>query len=112
MVKNAQLNDINALRTELAQLRAYIEEQNIELLNSRKATALLVEDQGKVTENLQPEILVLRRALIASGQTHEGSSKVKIPEPKAFGGVRSATELENFLWDMEQYLPELLKQTS
>lgn len=47
--------------------------------------------------------MVLRRALLASGQTHEGSSKVKIPEPKAFSGVRSATELENFLWDMEQY---------
>ena len=31
------------------------------------------------------------------------SSKVNIPESKAFGGVRSAKELENFIWDMEQY---------
>ena len=31
------------------------------------------------------------------------SSKVKIPEPKAFSCARSAKELENFIWDMEQY---------
>jgi hypothetical protein len=26
-----------------------------------------------------------------------------VPEPKCFGGARSSKELENFLWDMEQY---------
>ncbi|KAL0364745.1 UNVERIFIED_CONTAM: hypothetical protein Sangu_0572100 [Sesamum angustifolium] len=30
-------------------------------------------------------------------------SKVKVPDPKPFGGARSAKELENFLWDMETY---------
>ena len=30
-------------------------------------------------------------------------SKVNIPEPKAFSGARSAKELENFIWDMDQY---------
>ena len=30
-------------------------------------------------------------------------SKFNIPEPKAFSGARSAKELENFIWDMEQY---------
>jgi hypothetical protein len=28
---------------------------------------------------------------------------LKVPEPKPFVGARSAKELENFLWDMEQY---------
>ncbi|XP_075111336.1 uncharacterized protein LOC142181743 [Nicotiana tabacum] len=37
------------------------------------------------------------------GQGSEEHSEVKIPDPKAFGGARSAKELENFLWDMEQY---------
>ena len=31
------------------------------------------------------------------------SSKVKIPEPKPFSGARCAKELENIIWDMEQY---------
>ena len=26
-----------------------------------------------------------------------------MPEPKPFGGARNAKDLENFLWDIEQY---------
>ncbi|KAJ7968204.1 Senescence-specific cysteine protease sag39 [Quillaja saponaria] len=29
--------------------------------------------------------------------------RMKVPEPRAFGGARDAKELENFLFDMEQY---------
>ncbi|KAG6515103.1 hypothetical protein ZIOFF_025488 [Zingiber officinale] len=41
---------------------------------------------------------------------------VRVPKPKSFGGTRSAKELENFLWDMEQYfvaakVPETEKVT-
>ena len=28
-------------------------------------------------------------------------TKVRVPEPKPFGGTRNAKNLENFLWDME-----------
>ena len=31
------------------------------------------------------------------------ATKVKVPEPKPFNGARSVKDLENFLWDMEQY---------
>ncbi|KAH0716604.1 hypothetical protein KY290_012883 [Solanum tuberosum] len=37
------------------------------------------------------------------GSTHEESSKVRILEPKAFGGARRAKDMENFIWDMEKY---------
>ena len=30
-------------------------------------------------------------------------TKARIPDPKAFTGNRNAKDLENFLWDMEQY---------
>ena len=29
---------------------------------------------------------------------------MKVPEPKAYNGVRSAKELEKFLWDIKNYL--------
>ena len=29
--------------------------------------------------------------------------KVRVPEPKSFNGNHNAKELENFLWDMEQF---------
>ena len=34
---------------------------------------------------------------------HVESSKVKLPETKVISGARSAKELQNFIWDMEQY---------
>ena len=55
-----------------------------------------------VGEPKQETIAILKRAV-----THTligvSSSKPKVPEPKCFGGARSSKELENFLWDMEQY---------
>ena len=30
-------------------------------------------------------------------------TKVRVLVPKPFGGARNAQDLENFLWDMEQY---------
>ncbi|KAG8373314.1 hypothetical protein BUALT_Bualt11G0011100 [Buddleja alternifolia] len=50
------------------------------------------------------EISVLKRATgsVVSGDGGP-SSKLRMPDPKSFGGERSAKELENFLWDMETY---------
>ncbi|KAK3014831.1 hypothetical protein RJ639_008307 [Escallonia herrerae] len=33
----------------------------------------------------------------------EHSSRLRVPEPKRYGGARDAKELENFLFDVEQY---------
>ena len=33
----------------------------------------------------------------------EVATKVKVLEPKHFNGARSAKDLENFVWDIEQY---------
>lgn len=32
-----------------------------------------------------------------------GPAKINVLEPKPFGAMHSAKELENFLWDVEQY---------
>ena len=32
-----------------------------------------------------------------------GQKKIKVPEPKHYNGARDAKELENFLFDIEQY---------
>ncbi|KAG5557021.1 hypothetical protein RHGRI_007314 [Rhododendron griersonianum] len=51
--------------------------------------------------NLESELLVVKRAFL--GRSNGFETRVKIPEPKAFGGARNAKELENFLLEMEQY---------
>ncbi|XP_070013049.1 uncharacterized protein [Nicotiana sylvestris] len=52
---------------------------------------------------LKMEWISFMKALAAPGQGSEERSEVKILDPKTFGGAHSAKELENFLWDMEQY---------
>ncbi|XP_070045739.1 uncharacterized protein [Nicotiana tomentosiformis] len=57
----------------------------------------------KDEEELREEVVQLRRALQNNAPRNNDRTKMRIPEPKAYGGARSAKELENFLWDMEQY---------
>ncbi|PIN25087.1 hypothetical protein CDL12_02170 [Handroanthus impetiginosus] len=50
------------------------------------------------------DLRLLKRAVGSdTADNRPSSSKVRVPEPKPFGGARSAKELENFLWDMENY---------
>ena len=50
------------------------------------------------------EISILKKVVAQCPPTVSGApSKVCVPEPKGFGGARNAKELENFLWDMEQF---------
>jgi hypothetical protein len=51
--------------------------------------------------HLEEDVALLKRALISDAAST--SQRTKVPEPKAFQGIRNAKELENFLWDMEQY---------
>jgi hypothetical protein len=51
---------------------------------------------------IDTELAVLKQT-VAAVSGGAGSSKPKVPEPKPFDGVRSSKELENFLWDLEQY---------
>ncbi|KAK4359623.1 hypothetical protein RND71_021852 [Anisodus tanguticus] len=61
-------------------------------------------DLKNANENLQMEVVVLRKAVASTGLSSDNrNTKVRILEPKAFNGSKSAKELENFLWDMEQY---------
>ncbi|KAL0446273.1 UNVERIFIED_CONTAM: hypothetical protein Slati_1755200 [Sesamum latifolium] len=50
------------------------------------------------------QIGLLQRAVSnASVVAHDAGARLRIPEPKACGGARDAKEVENFLFDMEQY---------
>lgn len=45
------------------------------------------------------QVLLLRRAL----QVTIGPIRIKVPKSKAYNGVRSVKELDNFLWDTKNY---------
>ncbi|KAK3012294.1 hypothetical protein RJ639_012842 [Escallonia herrerae] len=55
-------------------------------------------------QELQDRVELLSRVVVntpAGGVEH--SSRPRVPEPKSYGGARDAKELENFLFDIEQY---------
>jgi hypothetical protein len=62
----------------------------------------LVVELSERLEAAKETIVILKRAVtnISSGVS---TSKSKVPELKSFGRATSYNELENFLWDMEQY---------
>ena len=47
--------------------------------------------------------MLLKRAMVhgTPSASDPSPTKVRMPEPKPFGGARNAKDLENFLWDME-----------
>ena len=60
-------------------------------------TNVVKDDDGSTKSNVKDlvdEIVVLKRAL---NNESPSNSKVNMPEPKAFHGIRNAKELENFL---------------
>ena len=100
---------VEQLRLELMELREAFSHHAKEMeerteTSVRDMVALSDSIKAKL-EDLDGELVLVKRAIINAGGTSEGGAvqKIKVPEPKSFQGSRSAKELENFLWDMEQY---------
>lgn len=52
-------------------------------------------------KDLEKKVGLLKRAISKTPRGEEGPSKVKVPEPKAYGETQNAKELDNFIWDMK-----------
>ena len=64
-----------------------------------------VRDLRAELANVKAQIRVLNRAIGNQGPGQGGPEygRMRVPEPRSYGGARDAKELENFLFDMEQY---------
>ena len=70
--------------------------------------ALMAKYQDAV-QFMGAKLSILKKAMAQSPPTLPGApQKVCVPEPKGFRGTRNAKELENFLWDMEQFFKATL----
>ena len=60
----------------------------------------------QMIESLQADVVVLKKVVLHRCPTLNAyaSPKVRVHEPKSFSGNHNAKELENFLWDMDQFL--------
>ena len=85
--------------------RSVIDRLREAMESAERAERLYISLAAESSERLaaaEEMIAILKRA-VTNAPVGVSSSKPKVPEPKCFGGARSSKELENFLWDLEQY---------
>uniref|UniRef100_A0A2C9UUU8 Retrotransposon gag domain-containing protein n=1 Tax=Manihot esculenta TaxID=3983 RepID=A0A2C9UUU8_MANES len=58
--------------------------------------------QGKL-EELDARVNTIMKVTGSNDMKTCGAERIKVPEPKAFGGARDAKEVDNFLFDMELF---------
>ena len=78
-------------------------EERMETLHDKMRA--MTEEFEEQTRSLEGEIVLLKRAVVQGtpSASDPPPAKVRVPEPKPFGGAHNAKDLDYFLWDMEQY---------
>ncbi|ESQ50931.1 hypothetical protein EUTSA_v10023044mg [Eutrema salsugineum] len=76
------------------------------------AVQVLKDNIGEILNRLgevQEDLVLCKRAAAngGAGITETRAARVELPRPARFNGVRDAQEVENFLWEMEQYFENL-----
>ena len=90
--------EITVLNSELDECRHVIQEMAGVFGNDS------IADMRRDMEQMSIQIGLLQRAVGSTPMVaHDPGARLRIPEPKAYSGERDAKEVENFLFDMEQY---------
>ncbi|GJU98173.1 ATP-binding cassette subfamily C member 8 [Tanacetum coccineum] len=58
----------------------------------------------QVIEDLQADVVLCKRSLASGGGNTNHGPKIDVPKPSPFVGKREARAVDDFLWEMEQYL--------
>ncbi|GJS21720.1 hypothetical protein Tco_0450352 [Tanacetum coccineum] len=58
----------------------------------------------QVIEDLQADMALCKRSLASGGGYPNHGPKIDVPKPSPFVGKREARAVDDFLWEMEQYL--------
>lgn len=59
----------------------------------------------KTIEDLQADVVLCKRSMAnGGGNVGNNAPKIDVPKPSPFVGKREARAVDDFLWDMEQYL--------
>lgn len=93
--------EIQTLRTTVGTFKADIDALGAELGGG---VQLVREDVQKLHDRhkaVKADVRILRQVVGTQDVAERG--RKRIPEPKPFNGARCAKELENFLWDMDEY---------
>ncbi|XP_022773522.1 uncharacterized protein LOC111315780 [Durio zibethinus] len=77
--------------------------ETIDMLTQRNETLeAMMETMRKEFEELKGELTAWKTAIRNGVIAGVPKSRVEIPKPKEFKGIRAAKEVDKFLWEMEQ----------
>ena len=94
VVTHDQVRDIEAAQRELSDTLNTLSEE------TRDTMGIIQRE----FQELKTQVSVLQMAVGRVGSSSgDRGKRVKVPEPKRYEGARDAKDLENFLFDMEQY---------
>ncbi|KAE8689004.1 Detected protein of unknown function [Hibiscus syriacus] len=93
--KSSQQED--AVESQILALR-----QEVEELKDR-GSGTEIEDLKKEIEQLKTEVALCKATVAGNMMTSTPKGRAEVPKPEKFKGTRSAKDVENFMWDMEQY---------
>ncbi|XP_059663489.1 uncharacterized protein LOC132309170 [Cornus florida] len=98
-------SEVEILKTDPDGFGDFMQATKEQLTRISEDVELLTDVFKKNLKDLEDEVSLVKRAIHGSsrGGGDPLSQKIKVPDPKSFSGTRNAKELENFLWDMEQY---------
>ncbi|RVW20588.1 hypothetical protein CK203_115248 [Vitis vinifera] len=96
------MGEIQVQRSLLETHDNFFEEK---LVRFKSEMQSLMDDFKDTLQSYGEDVVVLKKAVLqgSSSGSEASSSKVRVPEPKGFNNNRNAKELENFLWDIEQF---------
>ncbi|KAF2281633.1 hypothetical protein GH714_043937 [Hevea brasiliensis] len=103
------LDNYAALKDENRSLREQVDRVSDENTHLREELDKVL---GKLKE-VEQQVSLVAIAIVqggganASGATMAMPSRVEVPKPSSFKGSRDAKEIDNFLWNMEQYFRAL-----
>lgn len=98
-------SELEILKTDPDPFGDFMQATKEQLTRMSEDVESLTDVFKKNLKDLEDEVSLVKRAIHGSsrGGGDPLSQKIKVPDPKSFSGTRNAKELENFLWDMEQY---------
>ncbi|GJU37022.1 putative retrotransposon gag domain, aspartic peptidase domain protein [Tanacetum coccineum] len=90
---------------EITKIREEFEEEEVRVATKG---CLHLARIHQVIKDLQVDMALCKQSLASGGGNTNHGPKIDVPKPSPFVGKREARAVDDFLWEMEQYLEEAI----
>nr|GEU62164.1 hypothetical protein [Tanacetum cinerariifolium] len=94
-----QVESLEGLGSDFEKIRSWARSQRYERSLGKRSPHFI-----KPIEDLQADVALCKRSLASRGGSANHGPKLNVPKPSPFMGKWEARAVDDFLWEMEQYL--------